>query len=387
MRKVTMIPFLLVLCILFSSSYSYAAFTDIEGNWARDAIQHLDEMGAFEGLLEDPFLPNESISRELLIEIAGRVFELDDGEKQSLYTWLDHFAPMSEDAQYQYDLLTRGELAGLIGNLLGLSNNITVPTDWYPTFQDLDKDHPAFLYAEVLNKLGILPTYVMNRFEPYRLATRAETASMIDAAVRLESVEGVITEILGSSNRIVVKTSNNEFRSLPLNDQTVVYRSGRLVTNQQLRVGDPIYALHDTEGQVRLVSLSGTEDSSALLKGLNGAAQALLDILTPEQITALINGDWQKLNEEVRYELYQEMVDRGMTPWEAEALLSQDWGSLETMAKDRLAAEAADYLEITPEMIYAALNRDWQKVLEYAQVELAERLLSSSWLKNSTRNP
>ena len=136
-----------------------------------------------------------------------------------------------------------------------------------------------------------------------------------------------------------------------------------------------------------MVSLSGTGDYPALLQGLNGAAQSLLEILTPEQITAIVNGDWQKLNEEVRYELYQEMVDRGIAPWEAEALLSQDWSGLETMAKDRLAAEAADYLEITPEMIYAALNQDWQKVLEYAQVELAERLLSSSWLKNSTRNP
>ena len=195
MRKVTIIPILTVLFILFSSSYSYAAFTDIEGNWARDAIHRLDEMGAFEGLLEDPFLPNESISRELLIEIAGRVFELDNEEKQSLYTWLDHFMPMSEEAQYQDDLLTRGELAGLVGNLLGLSDNITVPSEWYPTFQDLDKDHPAFLYVEVLSKLGILPTYVMNRFEPYRLATRAETASVIDAAVHLEAIEGVITEI------------------------------------------------------------------------------------------------------------------------------------------------------------------------------------------------
>ncbi|NLJ73581.1 MAG: S-layer homology domain-containing protein [Firmicutes bacterium] len=387
MRKTTIIPALMVLFILFSSSYSYASFTDIEGNWARDPISHLDEMGVFEGVWEERFLPNESVSREAVIEIAGRAFGLDEAGKQSLYTWIDHFLPMSEEAQYQDDLLTRGELAGLVGNLLGLSDNIIVPNDWYPSFEDLDKDHPAFLYVEVLNKLGILPTYVINRFEPDRLATRAEAAFMIDSAVQLDAVEGVITEVLGSSNRIVVKTSNDEFRSLPLSDQTVIYRNGQIVTNEQLKAGDPVYALYDAQGQVRLVSLSGADSSPALLQSVTNLTQILADILTPQQIAAIINGDWQKLNDEVRYELYQEIVDRGVAPWEAEALLSQDWTSLQDMVKDRLAAQAADYLSITPEMIYAAINRDWQKVLEYAQVELAERLLSSSWLKDATRNP
>ena len=48
-------------------------------------------------------------------------------------------------------------------------------------------------------------------------------------------------------------------------------------------------------------------------------------------MAAIITGDWARVNDSLRYSLYQEFVELGMTPWEAEALLSQDWSSLEDM--------------------------------------------------------
>ena len=41
---------------------------------------------------------------------------------------------------------------------------------------------------------------------------------------------------------------------------------------------------------------------------------------------------------------------------------------------------------MAPELISAALDQNWSKVLEYAQVELAQRLLTSEWLQNIMDN-
>lgn len=56
------------------------------------------------------------------------------------------------------------------------------------------------------------------------------------------------------------------------------------------------------------------------------------------------------------------------------------------MLQERLTAETAEYLDVAPELINAALNRNWTQVLEYAQVELAQRLLTSEWLQNVMDN-
>ena len=63
--------------------------------------------------------------------------------------------------------------------------------------------------------------------------------------------------------------------------------------------------------------------------------------------------------------------------------LQQDWAAVQEIVKDRLAAEAAERLNVSPELVFSAINRNWDTLLEYAQVELAQRLLTSSWLKEA----
>ena len=134
------------------------------------------------------------------------------------------------------------------------------------------------------------------------------------------------------------------------------------------------------------LSVEQVSNAQVLMNGLNQATKVLVDVLTPEQINALIAGDWEQLGEEVRYELYDQLVERGVSPWEADALLKQDWDNLQIMLQERLTLEAADYLQVAPELLHAALSRDWEKLLEYAQVELAQRLLTSEWLQGVTTN-
>jgi hypothetical protein len=153
----------------------------------------------------------------------------------------------------------------------------------------------------------------------------------------------------------------------------------------QLEKGQNIVVLA-RNNQALLINLEHVSTAQYVMDGLNKATKALVDVLTPAQINAIIAGDWDQLSEEVSSELYEELVDRGISPWEADALLKRDWASVQLMLQDRLTQEAADYLGVAPELVYAAVSQDWEKLLEYAQVELAQRLLTSDWLKDATTN-
>ncbi len=154
---------------------------------------------------------------------------------------------------------------------------------------------------------------------------------------------------------------------------------------EELVLGDKIEALVKGE-EALLVTLGRDNTAQILLQGLNNLTQVLADVLTPAQLSAIVAGDWDQLNEEVQYEVYEELVARGAAPWEADALLKRDWAALQFMAQERITQEAADYLEVTPELVQAALTRDWSKVLQYVQVELAERLLAGDWLQIVPKN-
>ena len=159
--------------LLFSAASAATTYSDIEANWARDAIRSLAELNIFDGIYTEAFQPNRSVTREEMIELAARCFGLTTAEKQALYSWLDHLMPMSNSDDVQGDYATRAELVAVAAKILGLADQSVNVENWYPTYEDIDRDHPLFAAVELANKLDILPTYVINRFEPDRLATRA----------------------------------------------------------------------------------------------------------------------------------------------------------------------------------------------------------------------
>lgn len=382
MRSIS-IFLLAVLLVLGSSFTTLASFTDIQSNWAREAIINLDERGMLDPIItsNDNFLPNDNITREEAIEVASRVFELSPTDKQNLYTWLDHFLPMDENADYAGDYLTRGELTGLIAKLLGLTDSHVTPENLYPTFIDVDKDHPAYMHIELVNSLGILPSYIINRFEPSRLVTRAEAAHLLDSAMQLNSIEGKIADFHHNSNRILVETLDAETVSLPLQADTLVFRNGMSSNIEQLETGDSLFAIYDTNNQLKFVNVVKESElnTAAILKEISNIAQNLTQYISPDEILALVQGDWSKLTDGLRSELFNQLIDLGLTPWEADSILSRDWEALQDLGLDRLAYEASDFLGLTPELVFSIVERDWEKALEYAQVELAQRLLTGGF--------
>ncbi len=385
MRPAKLVSVLLILLITLPSVAAWAAFADIEGIWAESAITALEEKGLFQGLWEDQFAPSQSLRHDQALALLAAAFNLTEEEGENLAQWLNQLLVAHPEG------ITRGEFAALLGNLLGLGEHTEAPKGFYPSFSDLNIDYPGFLGIEVLQRLALLPTHMVGRFEPYRLITRAEAAYILDQALKLTELKGQVADVLGEGREIVLQVEGAEEPiSLTLLGETLFISPGSLMREpiskgEKLSAGQEVVVLV-RDSQVLLVRLQEAGRMQVLLEGLNKATKVLADLLTPAQINALITGDWDQLGEEVRYELYQELVDRGVAPWEAEAAINQDWSSLQLMLKERLTAETAEYLDVAPELISAALDQNWSKVLQYAQVELAQRLLTSEWLQNVLDN-
>jgi hypothetical protein len=371
--------------LILASGTVYAAFSDIDGIWAESAIKNLEEKGLFAELWQEEFSPSASLTHAEARQLLAAAFSLSDEESAARADWLNQLLVAHPEG------ITRGEFAALLGNILGLGDHSEVPQGFYPSFSDLNVDYPGFLGVELLQRLALLPTHMVGRFEPYRLITRAEAAYILDQALRLREISGVVEEVLSDGRQIALKPAEQE-EAVVLNvlAETLFVSPASLLKDpvsrgEKLSAGQQVMVLARDQ-QALLIRMDEGGAVKTVLQGLNKAAQVVADMLTPAQINALITGDWEQLGEEVRYQVYQELVERGAAPWEAEAAINQDWSSLQLMVRERLTAETAEYLDVAPELISAALDQNWSKMLEYAQVELAQRLLSSEWLQNILEN-
>ena len=50
-----------------------------------------------------------------------------------------------------------------------------------------------------MQRLGLLPTHMLGRFEPYRLITRSEAAYILHQALALEEITGTVQEAAAGS--------------------------------------------------------------------------------------------------------------------------------------------------------------------------------------------
>jgi hypothetical protein len=374
MRRTTITSLVLVFMLIFPFNLSVAAaFSDIADNWARSSVTQLAGEGLFAEMWEGEFHPHQPLMRSEALELLARAFHVSEKDIASLDSWLTDAFPSDLEE------ITRGEFAAALGSVLGLGQRTSFPAGFYPSFGDVEPGYPGALAAELLKMLEVLPHHMHGRFESYRLVTRSEAAFMLDEATQFERITGEVAGIDGEEGRLLT-----DERPIQLTAETIFLTADGF-EGDELGVGEAIEALVKDE-KALLVTLGRDHTAQVLLQGLNNLTEVLADVLTPAQLSAILEGDWDQLNEEVQYQVYEELMARGLAPWEADALLKQDWGALQLMAQERITQEAANYFEVPPELVHAALTRNWGKVLEYVQIELTERLLASDWLKLQPKN-
>ncbi len=177
-----------------SASHS-AFYDDIEGHWAKNAIEAISYKGYFNGVAERTFGPELTMTRAMAVAVLGRMEEVstsgDYDLKVSDVSTDAYYAPylgwaisnnivtdVKDGAFRPNDNITREEIANYIANYVAYKK-YDVELIYAPTFNDIgnlsstSKDAIKLLFnATVMNGM------TENTFGPAELVTRAQMAQI-----------------------------------------------------------------------------------------------------------------------------------------------------------------------------------------------------------------
>jgi len=361
---------------------------DVEPNWARESIQRLVEAGVAQGYPDGTFRPDQPITRAQFAQMAARAFQLEPGPDFVFADAQDHPARRDLAMLVSYGALaaerdttiapekplTRAEAARALVALLGLTTlEGRVRRAEGIAFDDVPAGHPFFAPIQLAARLGLFPPFMRGRLWPDEAVSRAEAAFMVDAALRLERHSGQLERIDAERRVLWISGPNRTQRSFPVSELDVL-DTERVVPWTALEPGRSLHLIVNRFGRPLLAWTEPEGRYAGLRETLREVA---VELLTPEQVRAVLDGDWEHVADGVRVALYKELVARGVRPWEADALLALDWTAVQELGLVRLSEAVGQYLNVSPQLVAALIDRDWVAARNYAQVEALERLLQS----------
>ncbi|HEY8463479.1 MAG TPA: S-layer homology domain-containing protein [Bacillota bacterium] len=362
--------------------------SDIQNHWAEKPIRTLVAKGAIHGYPDGTFKPDQPITRAEFAKIIAKTFGYRASAKSSATDIAGHWAAdyigatseqkvmnnYSDGTFRPESRLTRGQMVTMLSRVLHLGTAQEQYNEEWPTsFSDVPPNHSSYRYVEIAQKLGILPTNYQNQFYPDQAATRAEAAWSVQALSQISVTKGKITSVDPDTGLVNIQGNGNEPLLSLITAETVILRNNATAPMDSLLSGDEATAIAVPSGEVKFFKAYGKVTKNDLLSRISSYTKGNLK---PEQISALLAGDWDTLKSDLQSGLYDKMVAMGLTPAEAETILVQDWAYLDTLSKDRLAEALSGYLGITQEFSQAILARDLEKVKEYGKIELATVALS-----------
>lgn len=392
-RRFKLTRFVFILTFILAVSVPALAatqLTDINDSWAKADIEALVAREVILGYPDKTFRPNNTVTRgefaKMLVTALGfkpeKGISLDDTTGHWAAPYINTLASreiMTADANGDFrpnDPITRAEMITIIDRALNLGAKVEGIDRKESSFSDIDSDFWAAKSITLVDEVGLLPPTFVGEFRPEKKVTRAEAASVINAASNLVFVSGTIIDTDGSG-LITLKTDDGE-KSIDIMPNTPVYRNKSTAEPEDLTVGDEATIIVDESNTPRIVDSTGIiSEKDVANKVTDITADLVGEILTPEQVQAVIKGDWDAVADGFRYNLYEQLLGMGVEPWEAESLLAQDWQSLQGAAKDRLVQAVSKALDISPELTLALINRDWEAAKNFGQVEVTQKLLSS----------
>ncbi len=375
----------LLLIFFFVTPLVQAMPADIDGHWAEGSIKNLMAEGIFNGYPDGSFRPDQSITRAELAKTLAVSYEFNaSGQKAQFSDTEQHWAEEYitalakagiitgyPDGKFKPEApITRAEMVAMLTRLLNVGTEEERYTiDFAPTFPDLAEDHWAFYQIELAAKLGLLPRYYAPEFRPSRLASRADTAWMLQQVRNLKMVRGqVLDQPEAGTNLLTVQPEGEgKIQIAVIPPEAVVFRNNITTTPEALTKDDQITIFYNRDEEPTVVKAFGEVNQKDLLSRLSALVKGKL---TPEQISSILAGNWDEVKEGINGELYNQLLKLGLTPEEAESILVQDWAYLDTISRDRLASALSAYLGITKDLSGAILARDWEMIKEYARIEL-----------------
>lgn len=377
-----------VLLLSFGQLASAAqGFKDLSGNWASEHVLALARKGVVGGYPDGTFRPNATVTRAELAKMVVKALALPTASKHSFRDAQRHWASNDiaamraaklingyEDGTFRPDQkINRAEITAIVVRTLNISDVVEAQELENTAFSDIAVTHWASRVITAANRLDILPPYFKGRFRPNERATRAEAAALINGALRLQVVEGQIDYSDPTRYVMSVKTDDSTLRDFTISPSVTVYRNARLTEADALKDGDTVHLVADRFGTPVYVKARGTATRDEVVARASDLTRGLL---TPDQLKAVIRRDWGAVASGFQTTLYNQLLEAGATPPEAEAIMQQDWQSLGDMGRSRLAEALSSSLGISKELVVTLFARDWQRAKELAQTEATELLLS-----------
>lgn len=336
---------------------------DVQKSWARDSINALVDKKIMNLYADGTFGPAKNVTRAKFSSILAKAFALDARVA-------DGFVGTKDRAGN----ITRAEAVAALDRALKLGDqNDRLGNDWNPTYADVLTSHKAFKYVEIGKRLGIIPPIYTDAFGPDKAATRADVAYMVKSAMDLQVTTGTVASVNAQQNSFTVKPVAGPEQMFVVPPDAALFRNSSPARVENLMQGDAVQIVTDIYGSPKFVKAAGaltradvTSKVSQLTKGA----------LTPDQVQAAMSGNWKAVAGTMKFSLYNRLVSMGVTPIEAESIVSQDWNGLKGVARERLAQALSQQLNVAPEVGIALLDRNWKQLEGMVEIQLAQKLLS-----------
>jgi hypothetical protein len=375
------------LLIIFAPA-AHAASSDIQGHWSESAVRSLIQAEVLNGYPDGSFKPDQSITRAEFTKILSSAYDVHPTVATSFSDvkthWAkDYIAALSEkkvingypDGTFRPERpISRAEMATMLSRIINLGNSEEKFTmEMEPSFPDVNSDFWAFRNIEIVSRLGILPAHYRSEFQATRLASRADTAWMVNSLRELKTLRGKVLDNADGSGFLTVEAESGDVESIILTPDTVVFRNNITTTLDKINRNDSIALYPDITGSYRFAKAYGDVNKDDLLGRISAMTEGKV---TPNQVTAILAGNWDSVKEELKGGVYEQLLDIGLEPSEAEGLLVQDWEYMSELSRERLSDALSGYLGITQDLSQAILDRDMDRAKEYAKIELATMAVS-----------
>jgi hypothetical protein len=268
--------------------------------------------------------------------------------------------------------ISRAEVTAIVVRALKLDAAVINAKPDSTSFSDIGTDHWAAGVITAAEQLDILPPYFNGRFRPTDPATRAEAAALLNGALRLQVVDGTADYIDSAQPMLSVKTSDGTLRDFTMSPIAQTYRNNSLVGAASLRKGDKVRVVADRFGTPVYVMSQGKATTEEVVNKVSSITKGLL---TPEQLKSAIKGDWASVAGGFQVTLYNQLLDVGASPSEADAIMQKDWSSLGVLGRDRLGQAFGKYLGVSNELATALLDQNWPEAKQLAEVEATQAVL------------
>lgn len=212
---------------------------DIQNHWAKDAIEFVNSRGLMSATSGN-FQPDAPVTRGMMAMALGKLANVDvtqykqtrfsdvqNDQNFGYYEWISEkniMAPTNSTTFSANQTMTREEVAVTLSNYLKAINDQLSPVYVDVPFTDeATVSTAAQASVKQLRMAGILSNKEKNRFEPKALATRAQTAIMLQRFIE----------------RSILETSAQGWQ---MNDsgKWQYYEAGKAVTKSQ-KIGSQLY--------------------------------------------------------------------------------------------------------------------------------------------------